>query len=132
MGPSSWTRPRARMRIGLPPVPVQVQGSVLVNGSAVLSRPVTVTAVPLGKGAVGSATQTDSNGGYGFGLVPGTYALVVDENVSSTRAMRHQNQGTDRIGAAGGARTLPDDTNIVVRDLVLGDVTLNKNARAAG
>src|SRR2546425_7313879 len=104
------------MPIALTPVPVQLQGSVLVNGSAVLSHPVTVTAVPLGNGAVGSATQTDSNGGYGFGLVPGAYALVVDENVSSTRAMRYQNQGTDRILAAGGESAPPRHRQNLVAD----------------
>src|SRR3989441_1205068 len=96
------------MPIALTPVPVQLQGSVLVNGSAVLSHPVTVTAVPLGNGAVGSATQTDSNGGYGFGLVPGTYALVVDENVSSTRAMRSRTKartGSSRRSAKARCRT---------------------------
>jgi len=132
IGSSSPIQLRTLMPIALTPVPVQVQGSVLVNGSAVLSHPVTVTAVPLGNGAVGSATQTDSNGGYGFGLVPGTYALVVDENVSSTRAMRYQNQGSDRIVAAVGEGTLPYDINIVVRNLVVGNVTLNGTARTAG
>src|SRR2546427_74858 len=131
IGSSSPIQLRTLMPIALTPIPVQVQGSVLVNGSAVLSHPVTVTAVPLGNGAVGSATQTDSNGGYGFGLVPGTYALVVDENVSSTRATRYQNQGTDRIVAAVGEGTLPYDINIVVRNLVSGNVTLNGRARAA-
>src|SRR3989449_708899 len=131
IGSSSPIQLRTLMPIALTPIPVQVQGSVLVNGSAVLSHPVTVTAVPLGSGAVGSATQTDSNGGYGFGLVPGTYALVVDENVSSTRATRYQNQGTDRIVAAVGEGTLPYDINIVVRNLVSGNVTLNGTARAA-
>src|SRR5437867_2352838 len=131
IGSSSPIQLRTLMPIALTPVPVQVQGSVLVNGSAVLSHPVTVTAVPLGNGAVGSATQTDSNGGYGFGLVPGTYALVVDENVSSTRAMRYQNQGTDRIVATVGEATLSYDINIVVRNLVVGNVTLNGTARAA-
>src|SRR3989449_471391 len=130
IGSSSPIQLRTLMPIALTPVPVQVQGSVLVNGSAVLSHPVTVTAVPLGNGAVGSATQTDSNGGYGFGLVPGTYALVVDENVSSTRAMRYQNQGTDRIVATVGEATLSYDINIVVRNLVVGNVTLNGTARA--
>ncbi len=131
IGSSSPIQLRTLMPIALTPVPVQVQGSVLVNGSAVLGHPVTVVAVPLGNGAVGSATQTDSNGGYGFGLVPGTYALVVDENVSSTRAMRYQNQGTDRIVATVGEGTLPYDINIVVRNLVVGNVTLNGTARAA-
>jgi len=131
IGSSSPIQLRTLMPIALTPVPVQVQGSVLVNGSAILSHPVTVTAVPLGNGAVGSSTQTDSNGGYGFGLVPGTYMLVVDENVSSTRAMRYQNQGTDRIVAAVGEGTLPYDINIVVRNLVIGNVTLNGTARAA-
>ena len=131
IGSSSPIQLRTLMPIALTPVPVQVQGSVLVNGSAVLSHPVTVTAVPLGNGAVGSVTQTDSNGGYGFGLVPGTYALVVDENVSSTRAMRYQNQGTDRIVATVGEGTLSYDINIVARNLVIGNVTLNGTARAA-
>src|SRR5439155_1244335 len=53
-----------------------------------------------------------------------------DENVSSTRAMRYQNQGTDRIVATVGEATLSYDINIVVRNLVVGNVTLNGTARA--
>src|SRR3989442_1283476 len=119
------------MPIALAPLPVQVQGSVLVNGSAFLRHPVTVVAVALGNGAVGSSTVTDSNGGYGFGLVPGSYALVVDENVSSTRAIRYQNLGTDRIVVPVGTSILPYDLDIVARSLVVGNVTLSATARAA-
>src|SRR3989475_12883836 len=45
--------------------------------------------------------------------------------------MRYQNQGTDRIVAAVGEGTLPYDINIVVRNLVVGNVTLSGTARAA-
>src|SRR6266849_27866 len=128
---SSPVQLRTLMPIALAPLPVQVQGSVLVNGSALLNHPVTVVAVALGNGAVGTSTVTDSNGGYGFGLVPGSYALVVDENVSSTRAMRYQNQGTDRIVAPVGAGILPHDIDIVARSLVVGNVTLSGTAQAA-
>src|SRR2546426_23534 len=128
---SSPIQLRTLMPIALAPLPVQVQGSVLVNGSAFLSHPVTVVAVALGNGAVGSSTVTDSNGGYGFGLVPGSYALVVDENVSSTRAMRYQNLGTDRIVVPVGTSILPYDIDIVARSLVVGNVTLSATARAA-
>src|SRR3989442_2153497 len=119
------------MPIALTRLPVQVQGSVLLNGSASLSHPVTIVAVALGSGAVGSSTVTDSTGGYGFGLVPGSYALVVDENVSSTRAMRYQNQGTDRIVVPVGTGVLPYDISIVARSLVRGNFTLSGTARAA-
>src|SRR3989475_7840723 len=128
---SSPIQLRTLMPIALAPLPVQVQGSVLVNGSAFLSHPVTVVAVALGNGAVGSSTVTDSNGGYGFGLVPGSYALVVYENVSSTRAMRYQNLGTDRIVVPVGTSILPYDIDIVARSLVVGNVTLSATARAA-
>ncbi len=128
---SSPVQLRTLMPIALAPLPVQVQGSVLVNGSALLNHPVTVVAVALGNGAVGTSTVTDSNGGYGFGLVPGSYALVVDENVSSTRAMRYQNQGTDRIVVPVGAGILPHDIDIVARSLVVGNVTLSGTAQAA-
>src|SRR5207245_9122555 len=128
---SSPIQLRTLMPIALTPLPVQVQGSVLLNGSAFLSHPVTIVAVALGDGACGSSTVTDSNGGYGFGLVPGSYALVVDENVWSTRAMRYQNEGTDRIVVSVGTGILPYDINIVARSLVLGNVTLAGTARAA-
>src|SRR5207249_3294770 len=66
-----------------------------------------------------------------FGLVPGTYDLVVDENVSSNRAMRYQNQSTDQIVLAVGQGTLAHDIDIVVRTLVIGNATLNGTSRAA-
>ena len=131
IGSSSPILLRTLMPIALAPLPVQVQGSVLVDGSSVPGHPVTIVAVPLGNGAVGSSTQTDSNGGYFFGLVPGRYNLVVDENVSSNRAMRYQNQSTDQIVLAVGQGTLAHDIDIVVRTLVIGNATLNGTSRAA-
>src|SRR2546426_533989 len=130
IGSSSPIQLRTLMPIALTPVPVQVQGSVLVNGSAVLSHPVIVTAVPLGNGAVGGATQTDSKGGHGLRPVPGEYALLVGQNGSSTRALPCQNQGTDPVVPTGGEGTLPYDINILVRNLLVGNVTLNGTARA--
>src|SRR2546427_6371007 len=91
---------RTRMPIALTPLSVEVQGSVLQSGAPVLNHPIMIRAVALGSGAVAATTSTDSNGGYGFSLVPGFYALVVDENVSSTRDSRYQNVGTDRIAVA--------------------------------
>src|SRR5437667_11370429 len=113
------------MPIALAPLPVQVQGTVFLDGSSVPGHPLTIVAVPLGNGAVGSSTQTDSNGGYFFGLVPGRYNLVVDENVSSNRAMRYQNQSTDQIVLAVGQGTLAHGIDIVVRTLVIGNASLN-------
>ena len=115
---------RTRMPIALTPLSVEVQGSVLQSGAPVLNHPIMIRAVALGSGAVAATTSTDSNGGYGFSLVPGFYALVVDENVSSTRDSRYQNVGTDRIAVAVGQTSLPYDINIVVRALVRGNVTL--------
>ncbi len=122
---------RTMMPIALTPLSVGVQGSVLLAGAAVLNRPMTVRAVPLGQGAVGATTSTDSNGGYGLGLIPGLYALVVDENVSSTRDSRYQNVGADRIAVAVGQTFLAYDINIVVRTLVRGNVTLGGAGTAA-
>src|SRR5207245_2970392 len=47
------------------------------------------------------------------------------------RAMRYQNQGTDRIVVPVGTGILPYDISIVARSLVLGNVTLSGTARAA-
>src|SRR3989454_410446 len=103
---SSPIQLRTLMPIALTPLPVQVQGSVLLNGSAFLNHPVTIVAVALGNGAVGSSTVTDSNGGYGLGLVPRADAVVGPENVSSTRALREPNQGTGPRGVPGGTGIL--------------------------
>src|SRR2546422_327945 len=91
---SSPIQLRTLMPIALTPVPVQVQGSVLVNGSAVLSPPATATAVPPGNGGAGSGTPPDSNGGPALGPVPGAYALGVGEEGSSRRGMPGPNHST--------------------------------------
>ena len=115
---------RTRMPVALTPLSVEIQGSVLLSGAPVLNHPIVIRAVALGPGAVAATTSTDSNGGYGFSLAPGSYALVVDENVSSTRDSRYQNVGTDRIVVAVGQTSLAYDINIVMRTLVRGNVTL--------
>ncbi|HYS99216.1 MAG TPA: SdrD B-like domain-containing protein [Thermoplasmata archaeon] len=122
---------RALQPIALTATPVQVQGSVLLNGAPLLNRPITVRAVAIGDGAVGQTTLTDSNGGYSLPLVPGTYNLVVDENVSTTQSSRYQNRGTDAIAVSVAATSVAYDIGIVVRNLVLGNVTLSGTARAA-
>lgn len=128
---STPTALRAMNPIALAPAVVQVQGSVLLGGSPLVAHPITVRAIPAGAGAVAATTRSDSNGGYGFGLVPGTYLLVIDENVSTSHDRRYQNRGTDRVELAVGQMSLARDLDIVARDLVRGNVTLNGTARAA-
>jgi hypothetical protein len=129
--PSSPAELRTITPVALTPIPIVVQGSVLLNGSALLNHPISIQAMPVGNGAVASRTLTDSGGGYALALIPGTYDLVVDENVSTTRAWRYQNLGTDRITLAVGQPPLAHDLRIVARTRVLGNVTLNRSAVAA-
>ncbi|TLZ73996.1 MAG: hypothetical protein E6K14_04090 [Methanobacteriota archaeon] len=116
---------RALLPIALVPTPVAVQGSVVLDGAPLLNRPVTVRAVAIGEGAVTQTTITDSNGGYGFRLVPGTYDLLVDENVSTTRDWRYQNAGSDGIDVSVAQASLAYDIAIVTRTRVTGSVTLS-------
>src|SRR5207253_9112368 len=81
---------RTIVPIVLSTIPVRVQGTVLLNGSVFVTRPVTIRAVPIGNGAIAQTVPSDSNGGYSFALVPGTYDLSVDENVSTSRDLRYQ------------------------------------------
>lgn len=122
---------RALNPVALVPVAVQVQGGVLLDGSAFLTRPVTIRAIPVDGGAVAASTRSDSNGGYGFSLVPGTYTLIVDENVSTSRDRRYQNRGTDQIVLAVDQAGLSHDIHIVDRALVRGNVTLGGAPRPA-
>ncbi|HYS71963.1 MAG TPA: carboxypeptidase-like regulatory domain-containing protein, partial [Thermoplasmata archaeon] len=116
---------RALFPIALVPTPVDVHGSVLLNGAPLLNRPVTVRAAAIGEGAVSQTTLTDSNGGYGLQLAPGTYDLLVDENVSTTRDSRYQNAGSDSIDATVAEAALSHDIAIVTRVRVAGNVTLS-------
>src|SRR5205807_530545 len=54
---------RALVPITLSPIPVQVSGTVLLGGSPLVNRPVTIRAVPAGDGAVAASSLSDSNGG---------------------------------------------------------------------
>jgi len=121
---------RSIVPIALSPVLVQIQGSALLGGSALVNRPIAIAAVPLGSGAVAASTTTDSNGGYALGLVPGAYALVVDENVSTSRDTRYQNLESDQIVLAVGQSGLSHDIRIIVRNRVHGNVTLGGSAVA--
>ena len=117
--------------IELTPTPVDVRGSVLLDGSPLRNRPLEIHAIPVGGGARAANATTDSNGGYAFALLPGVYNLVIDENVSATRDERYQNLGTDRIVLSVGQAALPYDLGIVQRLLVQGTVTLNDTPTSA-
>ena len=110
--------------VRLTPSLVRLQGTVLVDGGALVNHPVRVALVPVGGGAVASSTTSDSNGGFSLGLVPGTYAVVVDENVSTSRDARYQNLGPDRIVLGVGQPGLSHDIRVVVRNRIQGEVTL--------
>jgi hypothetical protein len=119
---------RTVVPVALSPIPVPVQGTVLLGGSVLVNRPVTIRAVPVGNGAIAQTIVSDSNGGYAFGLVPGTYDLVVDENVSTSRDLRYQNLQNDRITLSIGEGGLSHDLSIVARSRVHGNVTLSGSA----
>jgi hypothetical protein len=122
---------RGIVPIALTPNPVSVQGTVLLNGAALVNRPVTIRAAAAGNGAVSATTLTDSNGGFSLSLVPGTYDLVVDENVSSSRDLRYQNLAPDRISLAVGQSGISHDVRIVTRNRVHGSVVLSGSPTAA-
>ena len=122
---------RTIVPIALSPIPVLVQGTVLLSGSVLVNRPVTIRAVPVGDGAIAQTVPSDSNGGYSFALVPGTYDLSVDENVSTSRDLRYQNLQSDRISLSVGASGLSHDLAIVARSRVHGNVTLSGSAVSA-
>src|SRR2546422_597915 len=77
--------------IALDPTPVPVQGTVLLNGSALVNRPVTIPAVPLGNGAIAHTNTSDSNGGYKVALLPGADHPIVGGEVSTSPGLRCQN-----------------------------------------
>src|SRR5207302_1409793 len=54
---------RTIVPIVLSPIPVLVQGTVLLNGSVLVNRLVTIRAVPVGNGAIAQTVPSDSNGG---------------------------------------------------------------------
>lgn len=122
------------LRIGSPyalvPLRVPVRGSVLLDGSPLLLRATAVQARAIGVGS-DVTTTTDSNGGFTLSLLPGTYELVVDENVSSTPDWRYQNLGTDRIAVAVGDLEVAQDLAIVARVRVTGNVTIGGNSSVA-
>lgn len=117
--------------IALSPTPVSVQGTVLLNGAALVNRPVTIRAAAVGNGAVSATTSTDTNGGFSLSLVPGTYDLVIDENVSTSRDLRYQNLALDHISLTIGQAVLSHDVRIVTRSRVHGSVALSGSPTAA-
>lgn len=121
---SSPAELRGILPLALTPIPIDVEGTVLLNGAPFVNRPVRVSAVPLGGGAVAASTLSDSNGAYALHLVPGTYDLTVDENVTTSRDLRYQNLGSDRIVLAVGQTSLSYDVRFATRNRIFGQVTL--------
>jgi dolichyl-diphosphooligosaccharide--protein glycosyltransferase len=114
------------VKYALPPLPVALTGTVFLNGTPLLNRPLRLEALARSVGAqtVNGTTLTD--GTFSLSLVPGAYELLVDENVSSTsNAWRYQNLGTDRVTLAVGEGGATHDLTIVARALVKGNVTLD-------
>jgi dolichyl-diphosphooligosaccharide--protein glycosyltransferase len=128
---SSLAALRGIVPIALNPTPVPVQGTVLLNGAALVNRPVTLRVAAVGNGAVSATTLTDTNGGFSLSLVPGTYDLVIDENVSTSRDLRYQNLALDRIPLAVGQGVLSHDVRIVTRNRVHGSVALSGSPTTA-
>ena len=122
---------RSAGRFALVPLPVEIRGSVLLDGVPLLNRAVAIEARPLAAGARAATATTDSNGGFFLGLVPGRYELVVDENVSGSRDLRFQNLGTDAINVSVGGAPTVRDLAIVVRARVTGNTTRDGAAVAS-
>jgi hypothetical protein len=107
--------------------PVDVRGAVLLSGTPILNRELTIEARAIGEGAIGTSFVTDSNGGYAASLAPGRYELVVDENVSTSSDWRYQNRATEELRISVGSGDRLRDLEVVVRARVTGNVTRDVN-----
>jgi len=132
LGPATFESLGPQTRFSLTPIPVQVSGAVLLNGTPLLGHRVRIEAAPLGGGARPAATMSESDGTYALSLSPGRYALIVDENVTATSdTWRYQNLHADEFLVTLGEGTLSYDVALVARALVAGNITLNRSPSPA-
>ena len=107
------------------PLPVDLVGSVYLNGTPLLNRVLPLQAVAIGGGAVSADGATFTDGSYSLPLTPGTYLIQVDTNVTpGNDTWRYQTLGTTTVGLPVGYGTVTDDLTIVARVQVIGNVTL--------
>jgi len=82
--------------------------------------------IAAGGDAINATVESDANGRFTVSLSPGTYAVVVDQNVTPLNdALKYQNH-TD-IEVLVGVDPQPLDLNIVKRVKVEGEVTPDRN-----
>ena len=124
VGPAALAAIGPDTRFALLPLSVSVTGRVLLNGTALLSRTVTIHAVAESASARSANVTSQTDGSYSLVLTPGSYGLVVDENASATNASRYQNLGTDSLDLFIGEGSLPYDLSIAYRILVAGNLTV--------
>jgi len=115
----------------LEPIRVGVSGTVLLDGSPLVNRPIRIAALALGSGAVGSSATSDTSGAYYLPLVPGAYELVIGENVSGSADRRYENLGPYPVTVPIASLGLSADLAVVERVLVRGNTTANGTAVAA-
>ncbi len=109
----------------LTPVPVNLVGTVVLNGTVLLNHPITIHAVAIGGGAVSADGASLSDGTFSMSLTPGTYLLEVDQNVTTgSNAWRYQNLATDGTDLPVAAAQVSHTLTLVARGLVKGNVTL--------
>ncbi len=114
------------VRYALSPLPVSLTGTIFLNGTPILNRPLQLKALARSTGAQTTNGTSFTDGTYSLALVPGQYELQIDENVSATsNAWRYQNLGTDLVTLSVAEGDATHDVTIAARALVKGNVTLN-------
>ncbi|HYM40826.1 MAG TPA: carboxypeptidase regulatory-like domain-containing protein [Thermoplasmata archaeon] len=109
----------------LTPTPVSLTGTVFLNGTPILNRALGLHAVARSEGALSVNGTTFTDGTFSLSLAPGSYDLVVDENVSSaSSAWRYQNLASDHVVLFVDEGSASYNLAIVARALVKGNVTV--------
>ncbi len=122
-GPATIPDLRTRSSIPLTPSPVSVTGTVMYQGSAVTSGAISLRFRGTGNGGVTTDALTDGAGRYVVSLVPGSYQIVVDQNVTpGSAALRWGNAGEDTLGVDVGGAPVTRDLAVLQRGHVTGTV----------
>ncbi len=107
----------------LTPKNITVSGQLTLNGAPLVQDNLDIELRSIGGGSISTQTRS-SNGAYSVSLRPGSYQVIIDQNITVSGDLRYQNEAIDQIHLEIGQDDLTYDLLVVKRGLVSGTVEL--------
>ena len=124
IGPAIVADLRTHSQIAITAANVGVSGTLLYAGAPLAGTSIAVLFLATGGGGLTADAVADATGRYSTSLSPGSYQVIVDQNVTAgSDAVRWENAGEDRVTLEVAQAPASLDVAILQRARVTGNVT---------